>query len=408
MTIPFKNHPGILVVSALIIGLLVWGFWPKPVMVESTLVKSAPMTVTIEEDGRTRVIDRYVIAAPVNGMTCRMHLKVGDAVTQGETLLGITPLESPVLDARSRAQAQAQVSAARSALQAAKQQVESARAAANLAGEEVKRYRTLLDKGLISQDTYDKSNTASLTASANQRSAQFQVDVASYELKAALTTLEYSAANSTTKNANGLSESVQERVPVNSPITGKILSLNRKCEGPVSTGESLLEVGDPSALEVIIDVLSADAVKIKPGMKVLFDRWGGDFELEGVVRLIEPVGFTKVSALGVEEQRVWIISDFTSPPETWARLGDGYRVEAKFILWHEDDVLQIPSSALFRYQDGWAVFAIENGIAKRKPVTLGQRTGLTAQISAGLSEGDKIINHPSDSVEDGVRIEERL
>ena len=402
MTFPLKNHPGILVVSAVIIGLLVWGFWPKPVLVETTLVKHAPMTLTIDEDGRTRVIDRYVIAAPVNGMTCRMHLKVGDTVTKGKMLLAITPLESPVLDPRSRAQAQAQVLAARSALQAAKQQVESAQASANLARDEVKRYRTLLDKGLISQDTYDKSNTAYLMATANQRTAQFQEDVANHELQAAQTTLEYSAAN-TEKSA----QTPQERVEVNSPIDGKILSLNRKCEGPVTTGESLLEVGDPSALEVIIDVLSADAVKIKPGMKVLFNRWGGELPLEGVVRLIEPVGFTKVSALGVEEQRVWVVIDFVSEPEEWARLGDGYRVEAKFILWHEEDVLQIPASALFRYQDGWAVFTINNGKAKRQTVTLGKRNGLTAQILAGLSEGDKIINHPSDSVEEDVSIEER-
>jgi len=404
MNIPLKNHPGILVASAIIIGLLVWGFWPKPVVIESTTVIRAPLTISIEEDGKTRLIDRYSIAAPVNGITCRMNLKVGDNVTQGDILLGITPLPSQVLDPRSRAQAQSQVSAARSALQAAKQQVESAQANAQLAGDEVKRYRLMLDKGLISQDSYDKSNTAALTAAANQRSAQFQVDVARYELEATLTTLEYSAANS--KN---IAQNIgQERVPITSPIDGKILSLNRTCEGPVTTGELLLEVGDPSALEVIVDVLSADAVRIKPGMKVLFDRWGGASLLEGVVRLIEPVGFTKVSALGVEEQRVWVVVDFTSANKDWARLGHGYRVEAQFVLWQEETVLQIPSSALFRYQAGWAVFAIKNGKAKRKIVTLGQRNGLTAQILTGLSENDKIINHPSDSVEEGIRIEERI
>ena len=404
MNIPLKNHPGILVASAIIIGLLVWGFWPKPVVIESTTVIRTPLTISIEEDGKTRLIDRYSIAAPVNGITCRMNLKVGDNVTQGDILLGITPLPSQVLDPRSRAQAQSQVSAARSALQAAKQQVESAQANAQLAGDEVKRYRLMLDKGLISQDSYDKSNTAALTAAANQRSAQFQVDVARYELEATLTTLEYSAANS--KN---IAQNIgQERVPITSPIDGKILSLNRTCEGPVTTGELLLEVGDPSALEVIVDVLSADAVRIKPGMKVLFDRWGGASLLEGVVRLIEPAGFTKVSALGVEEQRVWVVVDFTSANKDWARLGHGYRVEAQFVLWQEETVLQIPSSALFRYQAGWAVFAIKNGKAKRKIVTLGQRNGLTAQILTGLSENDKIINHPSDSVEEGIRIEERI
>ncbi|WP_373018785.1 efflux RND transporter periplasmic adaptor subunit [Thiomicrorhabdus sp.] len=400
MQIPLRNHPGILVVSALIIALLVWGFWPQPVPIESTQVKRGPLTVTVEKEGRTRVIDRYVISSPVNGMTCRMHLKVGDEVTKGETLLGITPLESQVLDSRSRAQAEAQVAAARSALHAAKEQALAADAAAHLANDKVKRYKPLIEKGLVSQETYDQANTESLTANASKRSADFNVEVANYELQAALTILEYSAAKPTDEPV--------ERVPVKSPINGRILKVARKCEGPVTTGESLLEVGDPTALEVEVDVLSADAVKIKPGMTVLFDRWGGEQTLQGIVRNIEPVGFTKISALGVEEQRVLVISDFTSPQEEWRRLGDGYRVEAKFILWHEDDVLQIPSSALFRYKGGWAVFVIEDDRAKLKTVTLGERNGLTAQVLSGLKEGEKIINHPSDAVEDGIALKERL
>ncbi|BCN93167.1 membrane protein [Thiomicrorhabdus immobilis] len=400
MRFPLQSHPGILIVGLVITGLLVWGFWPKPVMVETTQVHRAPLTVGIEEDGRTRVIDRYVILAPVNGMTCQMKLHVGDTVTQGENLLGITPLRSQVLDSRSRAQAEAQVSAAKSAVQAAQAQANSAKAAAQLAQEKFQRYQPLLSKGLISQETHDEAKTASLTANANMRSANFAVEVAKYELQAAMTTLQFSAIQPDKQQ--------QERVAVNSPITGKILKVERKCEGPVMTGEALLEVGDPTALEVEVDVLSADAVRIKPGMKVLFDRWGGDHPLEGVVRLIEPVGFTKISALGVEEQRVWVISNFTSPSEEWQRLGDGYRVDAKFVLWHEDDVLQVPSSALFRYQDGWAVFSIEDNVAKRKPVKIGQRNGLSVQILSGLVEGEKLINHPSDAVDDGVKVKQRL
>lgn len=400
MNFPLKNHPGVLIGSVVIILLLVWGFWPKPITIETTEVKRSGLTVSIEEDGRTRVIDRYIISSPVNGMACRMHLKVGTSVKQGEYLFGITPLEAPVLDARSRAQAEAQVSVARSALQAAEQLASAAKSAAVQANLDVQRYEPLLSKGLVSQDIYDKAKTAAQTAKANQRSANFQVDVAQHELQAALTTLEYSAAS-----PHG---EPQETVAVNSPIDGKILKVTRACDGPVSTGESLLEVGDPTALEVEVDVLSADAVRIKPGMKVLFERWGGDSALEGVVRLIEPTGFTKVSALGVEEQRVLIISDFTSPPEQWQRLGDGYRVEAKFILWEQDDVLQVPSSAVFRYQDGWAVFTIENNSAKRQIIETGQRNGLTVQVLSGLEAGQKIINHPSEAVDDGVNVEERL
>ncbi len=390
-----KKHPGILISSALIILLLVWGFWPKAVLVESAHVTRESLTVTIEEDGLTRVIDRYVISSPVNGMTCRMHLKIGQPVEQGKPLLTISPLPSPVLDARSRAEAEQKVASARAALSAAKQQANASQATATQAQLELKRYGPLLDKGLISQDVYDKAKTNAQSTQANLRTAKFQVDVAQHELQAALTTLEYSDA----ENQEEL-----EQVVVKSPITGQILKVNRQCEGPVTVGESLLEVGDANALEVEVDVLSADAVKIKTGMDVRFKRWGGEGYIKGVVRQIEPIGFTKVSALGVEEQRVWVISDFTSPLEQWQKLGDAYRVEAEFILWHEDDVLQVPSSAIFRYENGWAVFTIKDNQARIQPVEIGKRNGLKVQILSGLEEHQKIINHPNESVEDGVSI----
>jgi HlyD family secretion protein len=390
-----RKHPLITVISIAIVLLLTWGFWPQPVMVEAQAVKRAPLTITIEEEGRTRVIDRYVIAAPVDGVTCRVQLNVGDPVKQGQVLLGITPMESQVLDPRSRAQARAKVDAAESALRAAQEQARAAATADQLAGNELARLTPLLKQHLITREAYDKAQASADTASANLRSAQFAVEVARYELEAARSVLEY---KSTTDSDN------VERVPVRSPIDGRILKVEHECAGPVRTGEPLLEVGDPSALEVEVDVLSADAVKIKPGMQVLFDRWGGEGMLEGRVRTVEPVGFTKVSALGVEEQRVLIISDFTSAPEKWQRLGDGYRVEARFILWHEDNVLQVPASSLFRYNDGWAVFVVKDGRADRRKVKVGQRNGLVAQILEGVNEGEPVINHPSDEVEDQRRV----
>ena len=395
MNNPLRKHPVISSIALLIVALLIWGFWPQPVFVEAIAVKRAPLTITIEEEGRTRVVDRYVISAPVDGIACRQNLDVGDEVMQGQVLLGITPLESQVLDPRSRAQTKAQVAAAESAVHAAEQQAEAAEAAAKLAVIEHKRLKPLVEKGVISTDTYDKAATQVQTTAAAQRSADFQVEVARYELQAATTVLEYTAADR---------GEPAERMPVVSPIDGRVLKVVRECEGPVRTGDSLLEVGDPAVLEIEVDVLSADAVKIKPGMKVLCERWGGEQPLEGVVRLIEPVGFTKISALGVEERRVLVISDFTSPAEQWQRVGDGYRVEAKFILWHEDDVLQVPASSLFRYQGGWAVFVVENDSAKRRVVKVGQRNGLVAQILEGVSEGEAVVNHPSDDVDDGVRV----
>jgi HlyD family secretion protein len=399
MNLPLKKHPVIASISVLIVVLLTWGFWPQPVFVEAIKAKRAALTITIEEEGRTRVVDRYVISAPVDGVACRQHLKVGDEVKQGQVLLGITPLESQVLDPRSRAQARAKVAAAESALHAAEQQSTAAAAAAKLAAIEYKRLQPLVEKGVISTDAFDKATTQVQTTAAAQRSADFQVEVAHYEMQAARTVLEYTAASR---------DEPAERLPVFSPVDGRVLKVVRECEGPVRTGDMLIEVGDPTALEVEVDVLSADAVKIKPGMKVLFDRWGGEQPLEGVVRIIEPVGFTKISALGVEEQRVLIISDFTSPPEKWQRLGDGYRVEARFILWHQGDVLQVPASSLFRFEQGWAVFIVENNHAKRRLVKVGQRNGLSAQILEGVNDGELVVNHPSDDVENGRRVKLEL
>lgn len=396
MLLLIRKHPVIAIIIIVITALLIWGFWPQPVQVEALPVHRATLTVAIEEEGKTRVVDRYVISAPVDGIACRLDLNVGDSVTQDQLLMGITPLQSQILDPRSRAQAEARVAAARAALLAAREQLSAARASAGLAEIELKRIKPLLTKGLIAREEYDRAVTTQQTRDADKRSAEFNVEVASYELKAAQSVLNITSNESDT---------VPERVPVRSPINGKVLKVTHECEGPVRTGEPLLEVGDPQALEVEVDVLSADAVRIQPGMDVLFDHWGGEQPLEGVVRTVEPVGFTKVSALGVEEQRVLIISDFRSPKNAWEKLGDGYRVVARFILWHQEDVLQVPSSSLFRSNNEWATFVIEEGRAVRRAVTLGQRNGLAAQILTGLSEGELVINHPAEDVEDGKRVE---
>ena len=391
-----RKHPLIAVLVPITIGLLVWGFWPQPVLVEVVEVSRAPLVVTIEEEGRTRVIDRYIISAPMNGITCRQHLKVGDPVQKDQTLLSITPLESQILDPRSRAQAQAQIAAAQSALQAAKQQASAASAAATRATNEHKRLQPLMKQSLISRDLFDNATTEMQARIAIKRSADFNVEVARYELEAARTVIDQSAERTT--------DLPREHIPVRAPIDGQILKVARDCDGPVRTGEPLLEVGDPSALEIEVDLLSADAVKIKSGMKVLFDRWGGDQILEGTVHLIEPVGTTKVSALGVEEQRVLVISKLTTPTEIWTRLGDGYRVEARFILWQQQQILQVPESSLFRYKNGWALFIASDGYAKRRIVKTGKRNGLMAQILEGVAEGEMVINHPSDNIEDGRSI----
>jgi HlyD family secretion protein len=191
---------------------------------------------------------------------------------------------------------------------------------------------------------------------------------------------------------------------VRAPVAGRVLKIPRKSEGVVTAGQALMEIGDPRALEVEVDVLSADAVRLHPGIKVEFERWGGEGQLQGKVRVVEPVGFTKVSALGVEEQRVWVIVDFTSPAAQWQQLGDGYRVEASFILWEDNNVLQVPASALFRDGAGWALFVVQQDKAIKRGVHVGQRNGLSAQILSGINEGDQVIVHPDDQVRDGVRV----
>lgn len=393
-----RQHYLITLVVALIATLLLWGMWPQAVLVDDAAVKRAPLTISVEEEGRTRVIDRYVIAAPVDGVTCRQDLNVGDLVNQGQVLLNITPMQPQVLDQRSRSQAQSSLAAARATLLAVEEQAALASANAQLATSELERLRPLVKQNLVSREAFERAENVVHTSLAAKRSAEFRIDVARYELEAARTMVEYSTNTSTSQDIT------IERIAVHSPINGRILKVARECEGPVRTGEVLLEVGDPSALEIEVDVLSADAVKIKPTMKVLIRRWGGEGTLEAVVRTVEPSGFTKTSALGVEEQRVLIIADFTSPATQWQRLGDGYRIEAEFILSHDDNLLQVPASSLFRYQQGWAVFVIDGNHARRQVVEVGLRNGLVAQIISGVNEGDHVVNHPSDAVEDDVRV----
>lgn len=385
-------------VLLLIVAALGYGFRPLPRPVDTASATRAPMQVAIEEEGKTRVINRYIITAPVAGTTCRVDLDVGDSIEKNEVLVNINPLQSQALDPRSRAEAEANVAAAEAALRAAEQNVHAARADTDLAVKELKRLEPLAEQGHTSQDRLDQAGARKRSTAAALRSAEFAVDVANHELDAARTALRYTGNKSLDPS---------DLVQVLAPISGRILKLQHECEGVVTRGQSLLEVGDTRSLEIETDVLSADAVKIKPGMPVLYERWGGEKPLSGLVRRVEPVGFTKISALGVEEQRVLIISDITSPPEQWRTLGDGYRVETRFILWEEQDVLQIPASALFRSAGQWTLFVMQDNKARRRTVKVGQRNGLSAQILDGLAEREPVITHPDDTIEDGVRVKQR-
>ncbi len=382
--------------ALIIVGLILYGFQPTPEPVDVAEVTRGPLSVTIEEEGRTRIIDRYTLSAPLSGYIRRIELDVGDSVSPGQPLLQLAPLPAPALDPRSRAAAEARVQAAEATLQAARAQQRAAEAEAELAQLEYQRIVNLCKVQCASKEAEDFARTKVRSTEALAQSARFNTDISRHQLAAAKTALAYTGT------------STGEPVTITAPIKGRVLKLFRKSEGVVAAAEPLIEIGDPQQLEIEVDLLSADAVKIAPGTPVAIKRWGGDEVLEGRVRTIEPVGFTKISALGVEEQRVLVIADFTSPPERWQRLGHGYRIEASFVLWQADNTLTLPASSLFRSgKEGWAVFVVENGRAKKVDIQLGQRNGLQAQVLSGLTEGEQVITHPGEAIEEGVLVEVR-
>lgn len=391
-----RRNIGLGLLGLLIVGAIAWGFRPQPQPVDLAAVSRGPLQVSVEEEGKTRVVDRYIISAPVSGYAQRIDFKVGDSVQQGEILLQLEPLRPAALDARSRAEAQARVAAAESALRAAEEKAHAATADAQHAQSEYTRLLGLRKAQSVSESDLDRARAQANSALALQHSAEFAVDVSRHELAAARTALRYAGGGG----------KAGDKVAVTTPVAGSVLKLYRESEGVVSAGQPLLEVGDPRRLEVAVDVLSSDAVQIQPGMQVLLEGWGGP-RLEARVRRVEPTGFTKISSLGVEEQRVTVVADITSPPEQWRNLGDGYRVEASFVLWQGKDVLQIPASALFRTGKTWSVFVAADGHARLRTVEIGERNGLAAQVRKGLEAGEEVVTHPDDKLADGTRIEPR-
>jgi len=393
------HHIGLIgIIVAIIVGLAI-GFWPQPSWVDVATVSRGPLLVAVVEEGKTRVIDRYIMSAPVAGYVRRFELEVGDAIEQGQALVDLDPLRPQVLDVRSRAEAKARVAAAQAKILAEEQKARAVKADEELALEEYKRVKNLRKQQLVSQDEIDKAAARARMTKAAQRSSEFAVEVARHELEAARTILAYSATKDTGQTV--------EHVDIIAPISGSVLKVYHKSEGVVDAGQPLIEVGNPKALEVEVDVLSADAVQIKKGMRVLLHRWGGENPLEGMVRKVEPVGFTKISALGVEEQRVLVIADIVSEPEKWQRLGDGYRIEAQFILWEKNNVMQIPASALFRYGDDWGVYELKSGRAYLRKIKIGQRNGLVVQVLEGLTIEQTIILYPDDTIKEGRRVKVR-
>ena len=382
----------------ILVSALFYGFSPKPIQVEVIKVSRKPLQIVIEEEGKTRLKDRFQISAPVAGTLCRLEWEVGDKVQAGQKLCEIAPLTSVLLDPRSKADAEDRVATAKANLRTAKAKVSADSASAEYALAEYKRIKKIYDKKLVSHSELERVETEKRRAYANLESSHFASESARYSLSEVQNALAHFATTGGEKDG--------EKIVIHSPVDGQILAIHQESEGTVQVGQILLDIGNAKSLEVEVEVLSTDAVKIQSGMLVEFNRWGGKQPLTGQVRLIEPVGFTKVSALGVEEQRVKVIIDITSPIKQWSRLGDGYRVDTQFILWQGQNILQIPENTLFRQGEEWAVFvANKDHYAELRKVKLGKRSGLYAQITNGLNEGDVIILYPDENIEDGEKID---
>lgn len=387
------------ILLVLVVGLLLfWGFRPQPLLVDTEKVSRGAMARTIEEEGRTRAMHSYRISAPVSGDVRRIELQVGDFVEAGQVVAQIDAQAAAVLDVRSINQAESRVAAAAAALDAALREVDAAAARAAFALAEYERMRTLGEQQLIAVNEVEAAAMAAEQARALQRAADARAVSARHELAAARTALSFAGRQDAV--ASGV-------VSLHAPVSGQVLRRFFESARVVAAGEPILEIGDPAQLEVEIDVLSSDAVRIEPGMRVLFERWGEAQPLEGRVRRVEPGGFTKISALGVEEQRVWVIADLTSPPAAHARLGDGYRVNARFILWETEETQRVPLSALLLRNERWAVFVVEAGRARLQRVDLGERGGRFAQVLSGLQVGDEVIVHPGRDLDEGMRVRPR-
>lgn len=386
----------VLLLAALTAGA-VYLLWPKPILVDRASASRGSLSVTVEENGMTRVKDRYLISAPVTGNVSRLILEPGDAISENGTVAEIAPADSPLLDARTRAQSEARLSAALSNLGLAKAQSERASTAKENSERELERTRALAQHGSTSRQALDQAEFDARMRAQELASAVFAGKVAEEEVRIARIVLKGDAGGS----------GRDRHLAVVAPVTGQVLRVYQKSAGLVQAGAPLLEIGDPAALEIVVDLLTTDAVHVHPGSEAIVNGWGGDHPLLARVRRVEPSAFTRPSALGVDEQRVNVILVLSEPREKWAELGDGYRVEIRFVLWQSDDVLKVPLGAVFRSGEQWAVFRDDQGTARLTPVEVDHRGETEVEVLSGLHASDAVLVHPGDNVKDGVAVRGR-
>ena len=387
---------GLLVTAALI----VWAVIPGAVPVEAAHVTKGRFVASVDEDGKTRVRERYSVAAPLAGRLGRIRFKVGDRIRVDDAVATIAPSPAPLMDPRTRQEVEERLGAAEANLERAKAVVERARAQSSQSNTDLNRTRTLAERGAATSQALEHAELAVRLADRDLRAAEFLYHAAEHELSQMRALLARYIGDS---NANESPESWT----VATPVSGVVLRVAQESETIVQPGTPLLDVGDPHDLEIVVDVLSTDAVEIRLGADVTIVHWGGQAALSGSVRRVEPAAFTKISTLGVEEQRVNVLVDITSPAEDWAKLGDAYQVDAQITVFTQEDAAIIPAGALFRRGEQWNVFIVKDGRAQIREVRVLRRSGRRAAIASGLNEGDVVIVYPGDRVASGVRVQVR-
>jgi HlyD family secretion protein len=383
--------------AVIILGLLAIALWPTTIQVDVATIAPGPLVVTVDEEGVTRVRERFIVSAPVSGRVLRIELDPGDRVKRGQVVARVREEASPLLDARARAEAEAVVESARAALGRARAEEERAKATLDQTRRDLARLRSLAEDRIIAKQEFE-------TREADVKVAQETINAAAFAVRAATADLRRAEARLTPSRV----DAPGRVVGVTAPVDGVVLKRLRESETFVPAGDPLIEIGDERQLEIVSDLLSTDAVRIKPGARAIIEQWGGEQPLAACVRRVEPSGFMKISALGVEEQRVNVVLDFVEPsPSPRVPLGDGYRVEVRVVLWEAPNVLRVPTSALFRHADKWAVYVVDRGRAHRSLLELGHQTGQYAEVRSGLAEGARVILHPGDTLVDGARVRER-
>jgi HlyD family secretion protein len=387
-------------IATALIAAIAYAYWPRPVPVDIVEVRKAPMAVTVEDDGVTRVRETYMISAPIAGRVLRIEAHVGDDIEAGKTVIAqIVPVDPGLWDARTRRELEFTASAARAARDLAAASIKAAKARLAEARQELERTRALHAKGHVAKARLDRAETAVETAEADVATAEAALRQREFDVKTAETAL---------LAPSELGQRGTARFyDVRSPVSGKVLRLVHENESVIQAGQPLIEIGDPANLEIVVDLLSSDAFKVAPGEDVEIKRWGGQGVLAARVRRIEPSGVMKISSLGIEEQRVNVLIDITDPREHWVRLGHGYQVDAAIVLWRAPTALQVPVGALFRDGDRWAVFVVRDGRAALQHVGVDHTNETNAEIIKGLTEGERVITHPSDRVQAGVLVTSR-